>query len=147
MVNASSLPAATPVRDQMVVHGADPGRGFCRHPDRLSLGIRVRNTPEIDDAVGDGDVQQSGVTPGLFLQAGKDAIADRLVRRRDVEQLACAGHRLKKIGPAHHADQLAVLQDRQPLDGVVLQVATSWSGAWGEVVMTSRVMTSETLRL
>ena len=85
-MGSPSLPAATPVRDQMVVDGANPGRGFCHHPDRLSLGIRVRHAPEIDDAVGDGDVQQSGVTPGLFLQAGKDAIADRLVGRSDVEQ-------------------------------------------------------------
>ena len=58
--------------------------------------------------------------PRFFLQAGEDAIADRLVRRSNVEQLACAGHRLKKIGPAHDTDQLTVLQNGQSSDGVLL---------------------------
>ena len=115
-----SGPATALVHDQIVVDGAHTGAW-------ISAATLIAFRSASDSARPQRSTMplvtvtfSSPVRPRFLLQASEDAVADRLVRRSYIQQLACAGHGLKKIGPADDTDQLTVLQNLQPSDCVPL---------------------------
>ena len=52
---------------------------------------------------------------------GEQLVADGGIGEWDFQSFAGASHSLNEVGPAHDADELAVLYDRHPFDGVLLQ--------------------------
>ena len=65
--------------------------------------------------------------PRLLLQVRQQLVADRAVGQRNFQALAGAGDRLNEVGPADDADELAVLDDRDALDGVLFSSSAAIS--------------------
>src|SRR5215469_14731410 len=76
----------------------------------------------MDNAVGDGNVSTAEIGPSLFLKPGQQFEPDLTVAF--VVLVDAADHRcerLDQIGTANHADEFAVLDDRDALDAVTLE--------------------------
>src|SRR5690349_14463922 len=91
---------------QMIVDADHTRDGLGGYSDRLSLRLRLRKTPEVNDAVGDGHIELVNVRPGLLLEFGDQLFPYHCIGKADFQLGASARHGLNDIGAADDADQL-----------------------------------------
>src|SRR5581483_611874 len=104
---------------QMVVHlfhALDIFRGDHR---RLSRALLGDDATQVNDTVLDNDGEAERA-PVVLLHRSDNALADVIVVSRRIGDVTGeAGDSLQQVGPRHDADDLAVANDRQPLDVVL----------------------------
>ena len=105
--------------DHLVGDFSHAGDSLGQRQKRLMLLGRSDETPKMHHLVGDDDVALAEIGPGLFGQPGEDGVPDvpvglRILGRRLKAGLR-RGERLNEIGAADDSDQLAVLDESEPV--------------------------------
>ena len=102
----------------MFDHVSYPPHAFRDNARRIAAVFRVDPSPEMDRPTGDGHCHVLALQPGVLLEAGHYAAADRIV---SVSSLIRPGgdYCAKKIGTADNPDQRPSSDNRKALDAVL----------------------------
>ena len=133
---------------QVVVDGAHAGRHLGEDMDCLLFGLQLDDAPQVDGAVLDGDADQGRPGPALVLKLAmtlsRIAESSGRVWRALSFKLANACSRLARLTMPTIFPFLTI--GTRLIRFFSSSAATSATEVSGEAVMTSRVMTSATLR-
>ena len=112
-------------RNHLVGDFAHAGDCLGEGEQRLVFFGRSDETPKMHHLIGDDDIAFAEIGPGLVGQPGEDRVPDIPIRRRILGRRLKAGlrrsKRLDKVGAADDSDELAILEDRNPLDAVLFE--------------------------
>src|SRR6516225_11560387 len=104
---------------QMIRYRLDSWRCFGRNANGGLLIHAVDKSPEIGAAVIDDDVEGSA-RPWLILDAVSEALMQNAVAFNPIRIVVGAGQDLQQVHTADDTDHQLVLNDRHPLDAVLL---------------------------
>jgi hypothetical protein len=142
-----AAPALRGLPYQVIVDGRNARGRFGRHPNCFPLSVRTGDPPKVHDAPVDCNVEQQSMRPGLVVQMREDAVPNGRVGKLDIQVLVAAGQGLKEVRSAHDAEKRASLTiGTRLMECLSSKAAISCSGVSGDAVITSRVITSATVR-